>query len=383
MKIALITQLPGHVTQIDEKGILHEGNRSCALYEYEHKKLHNRVTQYKIADIEIRGDNLYYKNTPLDLSGFDAVVRRAWDGATNSLKSLEILRLIEKQYPQIYPDNPSKGITITVDKTMMQHALETAGVPTPKTLVYHPGTTHSPALLQQDLHTLAHSHTDDESSTTHPTFVLKQQHGTQGKTIQMFRLNKIDELIKAILSYIADNIAVVIQEYIAPVIPPTITGIKAAAHYRIIMSATGTGYNVIGGKQLARSNSWISNSHHSEGQLFETELNILEHTYIPVIANLCKIGNHTGMQQFGADVLIDKHGKHYVLEINDSMGISGDMLESQQVPMHYAKSLHDRASRYHQYRCSLFRRANELQLAEKLRLKQPSVSYTLKCLSHL
>lgn len=335
MKILLLTQQPG-ILDKNEQPISDAAlsNRSCALYVREQKHLGNEVVQLKVSDCEIKEGCLYYKNEPFDFSGFDGVVRRTWDGGGISFKGLEILKFLEKK--GLFSDNPASAAEIMLDKIAMQKQIQAHTLSVATTYVFD--NKNSEETLTDDKFIALKTQADDSL----PVAVLKPQAGTRGNEIKFFHSSEIEKAKSEISAILKEGKSCILQSYIRPKLKKSMT--IASAHYRIIMMRDQySNYHFNGAIHFERAGTFISNAHHKKGNLFKEP--VLE-ADIPseVIESIARVAKCIGANQFGADVIESEDGKYYLLELNDCMGISGDILEEQQVAYKYAKSFSSRLS---------------------------------------
>jgi glutathione synthase/RimK-type ligase-like ATP-grasp enzyme len=178
------------------------------------------------------------------------------------------------------------------------------------------------------------------SDESFPVAVLKTQSGTHGNGIRFFYASEIEEAKSAIETMLNEGKNCILQSYIRPMLSkPTV---MASAHYRIIMMRDEhSKYHFNGAIHFEREGTFISNSHHNMGELSKKPV-LKDAIPEAVLESLALVAERIGANQFGADVIHGEDGQYYVLELNDCMGISGAILEQQQVAQKYAKSFSDR-----------------------------------------
>lgn len=333
--------------QIDVKGT---GCRSNALYTYHHEQLGNTVTQFlaDLLSLDSEG-NLLYDGNPIDCTEFDAVLKRTTTG--DNVKETETTG-----YQQIFedagciPDNPAASQLISQDKIKTREVLTSAGIPMPLGTPYK--SKENLKGLQSFLYKIdSVQTTKGVNQEIYPAYVLKNKSGTHGTGLEMFYSNEKSQLEEKIKESISKGEELKVEEYI---VPELINGInvtskeeKAAAHRRIVMSKDENGeYKLIGQIVLQREGAWVSNSGNDEGVGYSRNG---EEYPIPQVleSDLAEAAKAMGLNHFGADVIIEKGGKekYYILELNDSMGISGTYLELQSTAKKFAQCFTARAKK--------------------------------------
>ena len=327
----ILTQEIGY---LDSKTHEVKGNRSCYLIEEEHRKLGHHAKQLRISDCAIIHGDFYYCGIPFDIKPYQAVVVRTWGDAVQKKKALgEIMPLLVRE--GLYPDNSLEAILSTADKKKMQAVIDATGATCPRSLVIDGN--NSIEEVRAFIKTLSAVFTSKSLSADYPAYVVKPDSGTHGNGVTMFFLGQEHELLEYIHSL---KESCIVQEYIKPVfvLAAQQKGEACSAHYRIIMSRQSNNALVmIGGLSLQRTGSWVSNTHCLNGALYKCILRP-EDVAKEVLESLASIANKIQLSQFGADVIIDDSGSAFILELNDGMGISGELLEAQQIPAQYVRS---------------------------------------------
>ena len=352
MKILLLTQEPGQL-KTDKTTLF--GNRSCGLIDFEHRKLGNIVTQLTISNLIVRAEKLFYTASgmehEIDVSDYAGVLLRTWgDEKQEKLALHKILPFLEKK--GIYPDNPSDSILMTCSKREMQYAIDKAGVISPKSFIVDSTYLSDVVKLDRAVSQLGNIfQTKSLDATIYPAYVIKADFGTHGAGVRMFKQGEEKEMkdhISSVIEGLASSKFCLMQEYVKPKFTlsseesssAVYAGVPTArsAHYRVVMSRQiHNGFEMIGGIHFQRNGSWVSNSHCPVGTLFKEPLSP-ENLPQGLIQALTEVANQLQLNQFGADIIVDDDGQFYVLELNDGMGISGDILEHQAVPQKYIKS---------------------------------------------
>lgn len=333
--IILLTQEPGYLNPVTG---IEVGNRSCALIQNEHQKIGNNLVQFKIEDckVSLEGDFLYRGNK-IDIQSFQGVVLRTWGDNQEQEKAINVLMpYLEKH--GLYPDNSVDAIKNTISKKQMQAAIENAKANCPLTLVIEQDKFDKSEFLLF-VKQLQETHKKKSLDKSYPAYVVKPDAGTHGNGVEMFFVGEEDKLYNYIESVSKKEICV-LQEYVKPAFSMIEKQENEAcsAHYRIIMSRQNdNSFTMIGGLFLQRTGSWVSNTHCPKGELHKR---ILSSKEVPqsLLETLAQIANNINLNQFGADVLIDDFGAFYILELNDGMGISGPLLEKQQISTKYIQS---------------------------------------------
>lgn len=318
-RVLLLTQEEG---RLEDGRVV--GNASCAYLSRGLEERGYKVEQLTISKCEIVDGKVYYNDAQgnkqeVNFGLYGGIIRRAWDGKTNSHRSVAILEIAEQQ--GLYPLNPSSAAKITLDKTRQQEILEASAVPMPKSF-----TLDSLEDIDNKLAQLQRIHEKKGLPDSSPVFVLKNKNGTGGSGIEFYKLSESDALRGAVNIITQNGGTCVLQEYIKPQLITAVENPCNSAHWRILMVRDGRNpekYNVIGGIYFQREGSWVSNSSSAVGKLSTAaKFDVPE----DIISSLSKVAHSMGLNQFGADVM-----GNVILELNDSPGLSGKFLEQQEV----------------------------------------------------
>ncbi len=165
-------------------------------------------------------------------------------------------------------------------------------------------------------------------------WVIKPEHGTAGNGIKF--MNNAELLSKAATSEL--TYPFILQERIIADLFFDGNNEKDSSHFRIILSRQSDGtYEYLGGLKIGKRDSLISNISSDAGTLV-TE--ILDKNEIPpkLLQDLSRIAAGFNINQTGFDVIKSKDGKYYVLELNDGPGVTGPLLNKQNLVEKYIGS---------------------------------------------
>jgi len=334
-RILLLTQEIGHY---DSDGNL-EGRESTAKIERSLMEKGCDVRQVKIADCKVSNGQLLENGFIIRSEAYGAVMKRSWDGGYNANHGTEMQRFLESK--GLYADNPSAAQDITHDRFKMQSVFEEVGVKTPKTFAIRGEQDANKAI--EELGAIYSEKNIDEK---YPAFVLKGKQGTHGNGIEFFKTDEKDAL-KEQLTQASDTNPLVLQEFIPTTL---IQGVKEdasknASHQRIVITRNSKDgeYEYTGGVRFQRNGSWISNASAKEGV---PSKEILPEPSKEVMRQISKAASAIGLNQAGVDILDGKDGQGYFSEFNDSMGVTGELLESQGVLDKYTDSFISRSSEH-------------------------------------
>lgn len=342
-RVILLTQQLGVFTP---EGVL-EGRDSTAKIDRLLKQKGCDVLQLKITDCSIRNGKLIHKNSDVDsvvnIEAYGSVIKRSWDGGINANHGTDLQRFLESK--GLYADNPATAQDITHNRFKMQSVLESVkGLKTPATF-----TIRSSADIKPALSILKLKHEFKPNSANYPAFVVKGIQGTHGNGLLFYTMQERAEL-EAKLETATEENPIILQEFIkGTLISGVNTGdsIKNAAHQRVIISRSGKDkpYEYIGGLYFQRNGAWISNSHAKEGTPHKRSLEQPDENNLELLGNAA---SEIGLNQAGIDVIKSVDGGYYVLEYNDSMGVTGELLEKNGVTEKYVDSFLARAKEHYQ-----------------------------------
>jgi len=347
------------LSPVTTTGLSTTGNRSCGLVQYFSDM--RKANPVNMIQIEIQDAMvctlpngiaaLASKSNalkPIPLSSIDGVMKRSWDGGLNKNLGMQLQSQLENH--GIYSDNHSAAQAVSNSKIDTYRALTDPKTNhgnlvdcVPKTFIF-PAADKLSSLPKAIADLLAHAEENEYLDINKdPVMVLKFDEGTHGNAVSFFKANELDKLI----SEVKDNPfkPFVLQAYVRPKVFQPIDDEKPfSSHYRIIVSNKGTdampNYQIIGGIHFQRNGAWCSNSHGTQGTLYKEPLGEIPSE---LRSALFQAGKALGLNQFGADVIIDEGGQAYILELNDGMGISGPILEEQGVAQQYVESFIQRA----------------------------------------
>jgi len=178
----------------------------------------------------------------------------------------------------------------------------------------------------------------EELPTNKARWVVKPKYGTAGNGIQF--MNNAELLLKVSKGEI--QYPFILQERIKSDLFFQGNNEKDSSHLRIILSRGPDGiYEYLGGLKIGKRDSLISNISSDSGTLV-TE--ILDKNEIPpkLLQRLSAIAAEFGINQTGFDLIKSDDGKYFVLELNDGPGVTGKLLDEQDVAQKYVGSFIER-----------------------------------------
>lgn len=323
------------------------------------------VREIKIYDAEIKTidgeERFFYLNEDItdELSNYDAVLKRSWDGGCNSQNGIVQQKFLEGL--GLYADNSYESQRDTHDKIVMTKILmeNFYHLIPPTEIINNPEelkkfidknsykdpiskTTEVAANIIGDgfswIDKIIPTKQQKELPTKQACWVVKPKNGTAGKGIKF--MNNAELLSKAATSEL--TYPFILQEQIKSDLFFQGDNEKDSSHLRIILSRRPDGiYEYLGGLQIGRKDSLISNISHKEGIL---ETQILSKDEIPakLLQDLSKVAAAFDINQVGFDVIKSQNGKFYLLELNDGPGVTGELLVQQGVDTKYVGSFIER-----------------------------------------
>jgi|GEM_PF-5939293 len=328
--------------KVNLKNLKTTGNRSCALIQYFCDMRGAHLKQVKIKDISV--DHTDQKNPVLtgdhdfpkvDLATTHGVIQRTWDGGETESKGQQLISELEQL--NIYSDNTAKSTALCSSKISTHHALNGA-VSIPLSFSFQ-----TPQALLNINHALIKidefQKTKAFDTNNNPSYLIKADHGTWGKGITFYKKCDVGTLKNDLTTNAFSPF--VLQAYVKPTAFAGADKSKnISAHQRVVVGRDQKGdCHVFGGLHVQRNGSLVSNTHGTEGALHVSPLTDCSEA---IQKDLFHAADLLELNQFGADVIVDDHDQHYILELNDGQGISGPQLEQQHIPEKYVDSFLER-----------------------------------------
>ena len=320
------------------------------------------VREIKIYDAEIKTidgeERFFYLNEDItdELSNYDAVLKRSWDGGCNSQNGIVQQKFLEGL--GLYADNSYESQRDTHDKIVMTEILmkNFSHMIPPTKIINNPKelkefidnnsykdpiskTTYVAADIIGDIFSSIDNMVPPKQKKELPAkqacWLIKPQNGTAGNGIKF--MNNAELLSKAAEEKL--KVPFILQKRIKPnLFFKNGDNEKDSSHLRIILSRRADGtYEYLGGLKIGRRNSLISNISSDQG-ILETE--ILDKNEIPaeLLQDLSDVATKFGIDQVGFDVINSENDQFYLLELNDGPGVTGELLDEQGVNEKYISS---------------------------------------------
>lgn len=339
-RVILLTQETGHM---NEDGSI-TGRDSTAKLEKLLKDRGCDVLQLKVADCVIHGDKLIYKGKPVNVAAYGSVMKRTWDGKFNSNYGTQIQAFLEEK--GLFPNSPATAQLTTQNRALMQKVIQSIpGLKYPKSVAIT-----SKAEIADAVKMLSSG--PKPPAAKKPAFVLKEKQGVHGNNIYFFDNTQEDiTALKEKLKDASPQNPYVFQEYIHTKLMDNVPASEKAnaSHERLIISRSGKDkpYEYIGGMRLQRNGSWMSNVSYNRGELHKAMIPTPSREFVELIST---VADRIGLPQFGVDVVDTVDNERYVIEYNDSMGVTGELLEKQGVHEKYVDSFLARAEEHYKER---------------------------------